>query len=185
MNSAIRKILVLACGFVAVAALGVPAAAQAATDTATTTGVSPSISPTECFQNFTLQDIVTNDVDEINSTTSRLYFGGGTKHPLCQAIIDAVAGTVMIYTASSGYCLAFDSADNQVYQHVPAGCVTTGAPPSYTEWKFLVAFSDPGFSPTEYEIQSLYNGECIQGGNPATLGSCSALSDDVYILQGP
>jgi hypothetical protein len=38
------------------------------------------------------------------------------------------------------------------------------------------------FGDKAYEAQSLFNGECLRAGNPATLGTCNSAGDDRFIL---
>lgn len=176
-RSAMRKAFSLVLGAAAAVSLGIPGAAQAATDTATMGSASPAVSPGNCFQDMYLVQVVNDFTDQINSS-GRLYFADAEAHDLCQALVTAGGKEVVIYTSSGGDCLAYDASDNQVYQHNPTGCDTTGTPPSYEQWKFLLTFSQPGLS-KQYEIQSLYNGQCLQYADNAvaTLGACDGGSE--------
>jgi len=154
MHNSIRKWLVLASGAVAAIALAIPASAQAATATAT---AARSPLADGCFQNLELQNPVGEIDDEIDSSTSQLYFGGGEPRPLCQKHLNTTTGVVEIFTTSTGNCLALYSTatDNHVYEHVPTGC-TSASPPTYMQWKFIY-IPTPGLGGGPYyELQSQY-----------------------------
>jgi hypothetical protein len=156
MSSAIRKWLVLALGVVAAIALCVPASAQAAAHAAT---AASSPLADGCFQNLELQNPVHEYDDEIDPGSGLLYFGGGQPHPLCQKHDAQIAGVVEIFTTSTGYCLANNSNDHDVYQHVPAGC--TSAPYPWVQWKFIyIPTPNLGGGPY-YELKSQYDGKCV------------------------
>jgi hypothetical protein len=168
MHSAIRKSLVLVLGAVAAITLGIPASAQAAT-------ARPDLYASNCATGPSPQDFQLVDdsggVGEIDSTTSDLYFGGGTPHDFCQALVSS--GIVQIFTTSTNYCLAYSAAADNAYQHVPTGC-TSASPPTYMQWKFLYQTTLAGTK--YYYLQNQYNGECIRnipGGNQVSFTSCS------------
>jgi hypothetical protein len=174
MRSAIRKSLVLVLVAVAAIAIGVPVSAQAATATAT----APALHASDCAtgpspHNFTLEDSASGYYAEIDSSTSNLYIGGGTPHDFCQALVSS--GIVQIFTTSTDYCLAYSHADNDAYQHIPAGCQST-SPPSYMQWKFIL---EEVSGAKIYALQNVYSGTCVEslyGSTTVTFTSC----DSVY-----
>ena len=139
MRRTIRKSLIL-LGAVAAIAIALPSSARAATSTA----ISPNITAASCAngpspKDFTLEDVSSGFVGEIDSSTGDLYIGGGTAHDFCQAYVNVSLGIVEIFTSSTSYCLAYSAPTvNNAYQHAPAsnGC-TASTPPVWMQWKFI------------------------------------------------
>jgi hypothetical protein len=184
MPPAIRKWLALASGAIAAIALGIPASAHAATTT-TVTATSSSLA-NGCFQDLELQNPSAGlPLDEIDSASTLLYFGGGNPRPLCQKH-DQTTGIVEIFTTSTGYCLAYSDADHNVYQHVPAGC-TSASPPAYLQWKFIYIPTTLVGGGPYYELQNQYIGKdkikrCVHA-EPNNLYVSTIPCDSTDLLQ--
>lgn len=147
----------MAIGTALLVALGVPLGA----------GKAMALSTVNCFgPNFELDH--SNDVFTANATEGGAVVGsnadisgltfihvndaGGDE--FCQARIASNSSIVVIYDLSraSGTCLAYSSADNDVYLHGSNGCNGTSA--TYLQWRFIYLTTARGYK--IYALQNQY-----------------------------
>jgi hypothetical protein len=177
MRSTAKKLLVVIAGVAAAVAFGVPATAQASTT---------SLSTSDCAAS---QDmfLVNTTSGEGGAVGARIgwepplfNFDVSSAQTLCQAPVTS-SSSYVIYTDSSGDCLEYDTANNQVFQTIPDACFTD-ATSAVTDWNFIYIKRD-GLGDAEYEVQSADNGECMYAGSPAVLGTCSTTGADLFFTH--
>lgn len=176
MHRAAMRWLLPAVGAAAALTLVAPVGAQAATSAAAT---SASISPSNCFAQFLLQNAGTSENVYIDTSADDELAFGAPQDVFCQTRISSGSSVVEIFdesAGSSGQCLAWNGSENYVYLHAVSGC-DSGL--SYTEWKFIYIKTVDSIK--VYEIQNQDNSECIYEHNPAQLDTCeSTNSRDLF-----
>jgi hypothetical protein len=171
-----RRWLTLISGLIMIAALGLPAGAQAASSAPATADVSHA----SCNPDWFFLDVYRGGWPGYIGSDNNLHFDSSDHlTSFCQSPISSGSKIVVIYDEDTGNgdnCLALNSTTGAIYLHSATAC-TSSSPPSYLEWKFIY-IKPVGNGFNYYELQNQFDNfnyclyDNIQS-DPAIYGGCS------------
>ena len=187
MRSALWKRLIPAVGLLILTlAFAFPGGAQAAPTAKAAASQSsakaaPKAAAVSCFAYFTLEAYHYGWDAEASGTY--LYFAGSADE-FCQQRVSINSANVIIYDVDAlnspgddGYCLAYNSTNNEVYLHPSCGTA------NYEQWKFLSQGGNLYMAENGYPINNaVYCMTSPQSGGVATLGVCNTTTNPGAVL---